>query len=298
MFSRNLHKSSSFIIFMFVLMLFVVAGVGIYRTVAEADDTYYNLVSSSHSFPKIVHQTWKVKDGKDDFHRLLIDRHRRMNPRWKFVLYDDDDIQYFLEQHFPHRVVQAYRKINPRYGACRADFFRYCVLYKYGGIYLDIKSSIRKKLDHIKFPETNGDRTKDVLMVGHWKSAVWKEILEDPKGEIMNWVILSTPAHPLLWLVIEQMVSNIEDFNVKIVNYNWKLGDKYAATRAKYMVLEMTGPLMFSRVLWRYDKSPSLVVSDQEIHEYFDYSGFGDHIHAYERVNAQHYSKIKDALVL
>ena len=35
----------------------------------------------------------------------------------------------------------AYHKINPKYGAARADFFRYIIIRDQGGIYLDLKSN-------------------------------------------------------------------------------------------------------------------------------------------------------------
>ena len=35
---------------------------------------------------------------------------------------------------------------NNCYGAMKAYFFRYCVLYKIGGVYLDIKSKIKVSL--------------------------------------------------------------------------------------------------------------------------------------------------------
>ena len=38
------------------------------------------------------------------------------------------------------RIRAAQRRINPQYGAARADLFRYALLYTRGGIYLDIKS--------------------------------------------------------------------------------------------------------------------------------------------------------------
>lgn len=41
-----------------------------------------------------------------------------------------------MEEHFQGPIFDAYRSINPAFGAMKADFWRYCVLYMYGGVYL------------------------------------------------------------------------------------------------------------------------------------------------------------------
>jgi len=272
-----------------LILVFTTAFVLIWR--------YYHRNSSTMKYvgdyiPKIVHQTWKIKDKEDDFHRLLLSRHEKMSPSWTFILYDDKDIDTFLEENFSSQVIRAYKSINPRYGASRADFFRYCVLYVYGGVYLDFKSLIRKDLDQMKMSVDSED--DDLLIVGHWKSTVWKEILEDPKGEIMNWVMMSTPKNPMLKKVIEQMVLNIESFSTANIVFQPKLGDKYAATKSKYIVLETTGPLMFSKVLWKNRDDSSFQIKDNLIHEYFEYLGFSDYVNAYRKIGAQHYSFLND----
>lgn len=246
--------------------------------------------------PKIVHQTWKVKDSSDGFHRSLIDRHEKMNPNWKFVLYDDEDIENFLMMYFPMEILDAYKKINPKYGACRADFFRYCVLYINGGVYLDVKSMIQKPLDEMMIRRQVSD---DLLVVGHWNNSnVWSEILEDPRGEIQNWVIMSTPRHPILLRVIEKMVDNIFKFSDDFGDdYRMVLGQKYAASKSKYIVLKLTGPLMFSEILWKHRDDSSLLVDDKLIREYFEYMGYREYVREYRKVDAMHYSLLTERVL-
>lgn len=250
-----------------------------------------NVKKIGNVIPKLVHQTWKVKNPNDDFHRKLLSRHERMNPNWRFVFYDDQDIQEFLRQYFPFRVVNAYKKINPKYGASRADFFRYCVLYIYGGVYLDMKSIIRKKLDEMEIGV--GEESVDLLIVGHWKDNVWREILGNSRGELMNWVIMSTPRHPLLLKIIENMTEKIENFWTRRYIYDSKLGEKYNATKSKYVVLETTGPLMMTRILNGYNEGNGLYIAD-DILDYFEYLGWVDYKRAYHEIGSIHYSEIED----
>ena len=59
------------------------------------------------------------------------------NPNIKFHLYDENDCRQFIENNFPQDVLNAYDSLIPC--SYKSDLWRYCVLYKNGGIYMDIK---------------------------------------------------------------------------------------------------------------------------------------------------------------
>jgi mannosyltransferase OCH1-like enzyme len=59
------------------------------------------------------------------------------NPDFIHHLFDDDDCRNFIKDNFPEDVLYAYDTLIP--GAYKADLWCYCILYKKGGIYLDIK---------------------------------------------------------------------------------------------------------------------------------------------------------------
>lgn len=52
-------------------------------------------------------------------------------------LFHDAECRAFISREFPDDVLYAYDRLIPT--AFKADLWRYCVLYKYGGVYLDIK---------------------------------------------------------------------------------------------------------------------------------------------------------------
>ena len=52
-------------------------------------------------------------------------------------LFCDSDCRSFIAREYPPDVVMAYDRLIPT--AFKADLWRYCVLYKYGGVYLDAK---------------------------------------------------------------------------------------------------------------------------------------------------------------
>jgi hypothetical protein len=62
---------------------------------------------------------------------------KSQNPEFTYYLYDDAMCRNFIQQNFDADVLYSFDKLKP--GAYKADLWRYCILYKKGGIYLDIK---------------------------------------------------------------------------------------------------------------------------------------------------------------
>lgn len=86
--------------------------------------------------PAVVYQTWHTKD----FHPVWTEQFRimkEMNKHITFHLFTDDECREYIKNNFEFNVLWAYDRLNPT--AYKADLWRYCVLYKEGGIYLDIK---------------------------------------------------------------------------------------------------------------------------------------------------------------
>ena len=111
--------------------------------------------------PKIVWQTWKTKDLAphiaDERNRMI-----RENPGYNFQLWDDGNCEDFMRQ-LTQPISDAYFSINPVLGAARADLWRYCVIHKFGGIYLDLDASIEKPLD-----SWIGDTDSFIVFADQW----------------------------------------------------------------------------------------------------------------------------------
>ena len=81
--------------------------------------------------------------GLNPFHQARINLHQELLPDFDIKLYDNDDCINFLESNYGATHVETFLKI--RHGAHKADFFRYCILYKKGGYYLDTDNFLTKK---------------------------------------------------------------------------------------------------------------------------------------------------------
>ena len=86
--------------------------------------------------PLKIYQTWYTKDLPPYMSRC-VESIKSDNPEFKHYLYDDTDCLNFIRDNFDSDVAFAYQSLVP--GAYKADLWRYCILYIYGGIYLDIK---------------------------------------------------------------------------------------------------------------------------------------------------------------
>ena len=106
--------------------------------------------------PHIIHQTARSFDSLPDPIPLLRDSWARLNPGWDLQEWDDARCKEFVRKEFPEYLA-AYKGLPKNVE--RADFFRYLVVFRYGGVYADIDTECKQPLDQII-------RHSDSLLVG------------------------------------------------------------------------------------------------------------------------------------
>lgn len=141
------------------------------------------------SIPKIIHQTFKSAN-LPFLTRWQISKFRKKNPEYAYEFYDDLRIERFIAGEFDQETLNLYRKLN--IGAAKADFFRYAVLLKKGGVYIDIDSKVNGKLDDFILP---GDHA----------------IISSEKnpGLLVQWALIFEPHHPFLEKTLQLVSENI-----------------------------------------------------------------------------------------
>jgi len=138
--------------------------------------------------PKVIYQTWKTKD----LHPAVesVRKHmQRLNPDYRMELHDDNDMEEFMKNECPD-VYPAYKKL--KIGASRADVWRYAILYKRGGVYVDIDAKITGSLSELIQP------TDDYIVTR-----------EGNKDYFNNWIMISAPGHPFLRRVLDMCIERI-----------------------------------------------------------------------------------------
>jgi mannosyltransferase OCH1-like enzyme len=82
----------------------------------------------------IIHQTWKSTTLPSPFDELS-KTWKTYHPDWEYILWTDDMNREFIKENYPHFLAKYDQYPN---NIQRVDAFRYCVLNKMGGLYVDL----------------------------------------------------------------------------------------------------------------------------------------------------------------
>ena len=146
--------------------------------------------------PKIIFQTYKTA-RLSFITRFYVWLSRYRNPGYEYRFYDDAAIEAFFSEKFDAEILHAYKRLD--IGAAKADFFRYAVLYEYGGIYIDIDGYCGKGLDKMIQPG-------DEAIITH----------ERNPGIYAQYALVFAKGHPILQRCIHKIMENIH--NERYVN--------------------------------------------------------------------------------
>lgn len=166
------------------------------------------LFNSKHmAIPKTIYQTFRTSK-LPLITKWHIRRMKNRNPEYDYQFYDDERINNFIHDEFGQEIFDLYKRIQ--IGAAKADFFRYAILYKKGGIYLDIDSLILNKLDDFILPTD---------------SAVVSP--ENNLEHYVQWALVFEAGHPFLKKTLEMVIDNLKE------------------NRYPHSVHQMTGPTVY-----------------------------------------------------
>ena len=178
-----------------------------YYKLANKEDNTIELpnIDLGEEIPKIFHRTHETKETIDLFSDVE-EKIKKLHPDYEIINYTSEDRENFIKQHFSKRIFKAYKSINPIYGNVKADFFRYCVVYIKGGIYLDIKSVTTKNVNNIL------ERAKQKMIVTKdYRYFTYGYLYYlFPYGENSCWLIIAPKGHRVLKQLILHSVINIE----------------------------------------------------------------------------------------
>jgi inositol phosphorylceramide mannosyltransferase catalytic subunit len=186
--------------------------------------------------PKTIYQVFPSKNLplaiKNNIQHL-----QQLNPTWQHHLFDDADMETFIREEYDEALLAYFYRINPNYGPARADLFRYLLLYKKGGVYLDIKSSLQQPLDSVlkdddAYVLSKWDNGADKVFAG-W--GIHKELAALGGAEFQQWHLIAAPLHPFLKAVIQQVLRNIDSYNPLTTGIG------------KRGVLRTTGPIAYTQ---------------------------------------------------
>lgn len=200
--------------------------------------------------PPIIHQTFPTRALPAEV-LPAVNKLKADHPGWAYRFYDDADIERFIAAEYGPGVLSRYERISPDYGAARADLFRYLLMYRIGGVYLDIKSTTLGPLDDL----IAGQR----YLLAHWDNGpagshpnwgLHEQIRDMPRGELQQWHVIAAPGHPFLRAVLEQVLGAIDHYRPWLHDVG------------KAGVFNLTGPVAYTRAI-----APLI---DKQSHRLFD----------------------------
>jgi len=192
--------------------------------------------------PNNLFLTWHTKDMPPRMKENL-ERIQNTNLDMNVRFYDMNECREFLATHFPPAILNAYDTLKPI--AYKADLWRLCILYMYGGIYLDIKL---RPVDYFTF--------SSLLTREYWVSdGEFRDHNNNTLNSIYNALIVSKANNPALLKAILTIVFHVSrrysgytPYDItgpQMLSYIYK-----TATKKEPLYLSHVGPKSNERVLF------------------------------------------------
>ena len=170
--------------------------------------------------PLVVYRSWITNNISIDM-KNTIDKTILMTPEFDNYFFSDDECLKFIQDNFEPNVASAFKSLNP--GAYQSDLWRYCILYKNGGVYIDIKMEL-----HLPLIDILKEYSK--IFIGNIPDEP-----PNPKDQVWNGLMSSPPGNPVFKACIDEIVESCKNRDYK-ANY-----------------LDITGPCLLWRMTQKYE---------------------------------------------
>ncbi len=84
----------------------------------------------------LINDTNKLPDEFPEYHSICYEQIKKLYPNEEYHLYSGEELEKIIQDNFHSDVFTAYKKLKPY--SYKADLARYCILYLYGGLYIDL----------------------------------------------------------------------------------------------------------------------------------------------------------------
>ena len=184
-------------------------------------------IKSISGTPLTIYQSWQTNEVPTKMRENILNL-LNMNPEFDYYLYSDEASLAFIKKHYRQDVVDAFNSLKP--GAYKSDLWRCCILYKYGGVYLDIKY-------HSVVPLISIIKDNPVIFTRDLDNNCSNLTKFEIRTGIYNAFMVSPPNNPIFKASIDEIVYS----------------SKHKLYRANS--LDITGPCHLNRIIENHDPS-------------------------------------------
>lgn len=195
--------------------------------------------SNETLFPPFLFFTAGSLEKIDDRELAFKAHCEKINPKYKTRFYDNEASRNFVSENFP-QFLTLYDDLDEN--VMRADLWRYLVLHRYGGVYLDFDVECKRPID--EWGESQGLFLKNSTgrlgaMVGIEYRRQTRTVQGYPdRLQFAQWTMASQPGHEIFYRTVELINETISLIRAG----HPPPGD----------AVYITGPVMFSRAVVEY----------------------------------------------
>ena len=214
---------------------------------------YTEVPQAARKIPNHVYQTW-INPVVPYMHARAIRQFRKLNPDYSFSFFDDQRMAEYMDSNFAgHPILKLFHDI--RMPAEKADIWRYCLLFREGGIYCDMDSGMAIPLRELLHDDPSelisfeGPKWKDQLGLGSYADPdvflpgppdSIKGNLDYPDHSMVNWLLCFEKGSPIMEELINLIVRHAPFYRNKKFEIVSLAGNHF------------TGPLAFTEAVWMW----------------------------------------------
>ena len=228
--NNNFNQYLYYVIYIFLLIFLLYLIYILFKPQYNIVKFYPKNIIYKQKIPKNIFQTYYTK-YLPLIYKKITNHLQKQNPEYKYYLFDNKDMDNFVKNNYP-QYWKSFNSIADDYIVAKSDFFRYMVIYHYGGVYFDIKSGCKVPLRYIIKPD-------DEFILCKWYLNNFYCL-----NKYLQWNIMSIKKNPILKILLDNINISIQNYDVNKDGYGHN------------GVLKLTGPLKYKEII------------DNNIHKY------------------------------
>lgn len=180
--------------------------------------------------PKIIHQIWyQGENNIPEKYKKWQNSWKKYHPDWEYKLWDEHSMRDLIKNEYPW-FLKHYD--NYPHMIQRIDAIRGFILYKYGGLYIDLDFEAFKPID-----TTLNNNESIYIIYSPW-----------PREKIQNSLIASQPGHKFF-----------KHHNKKLLEYSKNNYKKYGGARIEE-ILDSTGPRFLTKIYENFENKNDIKI--------------------------------------